>query len=298
MNINIECILLRGGSEESNEPNGKSGLWNSMSNVFQMNLNAKDELGNDDIDRIIHLDKRQLLSSLGGEEALMQPDDKTNEHDATNGDVIVSDELLPHESLTSDNEEMYHDSNAFSGNISDEDTSVIKNGNFHNDIQVDGSDVEMENENIQSDDLAPLPESKDDQKKDDLSIKESIDEIVRQEWNMVPDTEAEDEGNELDEVAGISAGKSRYYMSEHKKAKMNTSKTKLNEDEEITESISDYSNMEQKDDNIMNLDDTVTDSSESPSPEVSIDSSTNAFVSSGLVSFFKKNEFYHTTIFC
>jgi hypothetical protein len=106
---------------------------------------------------------------------------------------------------------------------------------------------------------------------------------------MVPDTEAEDEGNELDEVAGISAGKSRYYMSEHKKAKMNTSKTKLNEDEEITESISDYSNMEQKDDNIMNLDDTVTDSSESPSPEVSIDSSTNAFVSSGLVSFKKMN---------
>ena len=285
MNINFECILLRGGSEESNEPSAKSGLWNSISNVFQMNLNAKDELGNDDIDRIIHLDKRQLLSSLGGGDALMQLDDKTNLLDATNGDVTVSDELLTHEPLTSDNEEMYRDSEAFSANLSDEDINVIKNGNAHNGIQVDGSYVEMTNENIQSDDLAALPESKDDQKKDDLSIKESIDEIVREEWNMVPDTEVEDEGNEFGEATGISARKSKYYMSEPKKAKMNTSKTKLNEDEDITESFRDDSNVEPKDDNIMNLDDTVTDSSESPSPEVSVDSSANAFVSSGLVSF-------------
>lgn len=276
--ISPELLLLRGGSEENNEPNAKSGLWSSINNVFQMNLNAKDELGNDDTNRIIHLDKRRLLSSLGGGEALMQVDDE----DATNGDILVSDEILPHDPEISDHAEIDDDMKNNSGHESVPDMQATEMDEFHDDVHADGSVEEMKNVNdrsMRSHALDPFQPQLEDQQ----SIKESIDEIVREEWNMVPDTEVEDEGNDFHEVAGASTGKSKDRMNVHKQAKMKTSNTKLSEVEDTSTYFSNDKISEQKEDYIMNLDDTINPTQiDSPSVEVSADSSSNAYVSSGL----------------
>jgi hypothetical protein len=158
-------------------------------------------------------------------------------------------------------------------------------GEFHDDENADGSGGEMKNVNdrsMRSHALDPFQPQLENQQ----TIKESIDEIVREEWNMVPDTEVEDEGNDFHEVAVASAGKSKDRMNVHNQANMKTSNTKLSEVEDSTTYLSNDKISELKEDYIMNLDDTInTTQIDSPSVEVSAGSSSNAYVSSGLVSF-------------
>ena len=282
--INSRLLLLRGGSEEDNGPSAKSGLWNSINNVFQMNLNAKDELGNDDTDRIIHLNKNQLFSSLGGGETLLQLDDEEQAYDATYSDMVVSDEITSLEPKISDYNEIGNGNKIYSKHEFESDQ--CHDDILHANVPED-EDKKMMETSMQNRSLDPFQSPLDNKQ----SIKESIDEIVREEWDMVPDTEVEDEGNAFEGVAGTSTEKSKYYTNAHKQAEKETPKTNLSDVEESTS----YDNtIEQSEGGKKDLNEATSDViSDFPPEKLSADSGSNAFVSSGLVSFLFKASFQY-----
>jgi hypothetical protein len=240
-----------------------------------MNLNAKDELENDDTDRIIHLNKNQLFSSLGGGETLLQLDDEEQTYDATHCDMMVSDEITSLEPIISDDNEIDNGNKINSRH-------GIESDHFHDDIHANkpgDEDKKLTETSMQNRSLDPFQSPLDNKQ----SIKESIDEIVREEWDMVPDTEVEGEGDDFEGMAGVSTEKSKYYTNAHKQAKKEIHKTNLSD---VEESISYDNTSEQSEGEKENVNDTKSGAISNFLPEkISADSSSNDFVSSGLVSF-------------